>query len=97
MKKLSIVGRDDHTDENAVGCFDEGNRVNYWSKTGAFCGGIWGMLKHSIVQSGTALKTDRRAVIARGSAEEGGRAREIISRTTPESVEKHSEPHAARA
>ena len=41
MKKLSIVGRDDHTDENIVGHHDGGDRMKYWSKTGAFCGEIW--------------------------------------------------------
>jgi hypothetical protein len=44
MKKLSIVGRDFHTDENVVGYYNAGERMQYWGKTGAFWGGIWGLL-----------------------------------------------------
>jgi uncharacterized membrane protein len=44
MKKLSIVGRDQHTDEHVVGYYNAGDRMKYWGKTGAFWGGIWGML-----------------------------------------------------
>ncbi len=44
MKKLSIVGRDYHTDEHVIGYYNAGDRVKYWGKTGAFWGGIWGLL-----------------------------------------------------
>lgn len=44
MKKLSIVGRDYHTDEHVVGYYNAGDRMKYWGKMGAFWGGIWGML-----------------------------------------------------
>src|SRR5271155_5321664 len=44
MKKLSIVGRDYHTDENVVGYYNACDRMKYWGKTGAFWGGIWGLL-----------------------------------------------------
>jgi hypothetical protein len=44
MKKLSIVGRDHHTDEHVVGYYNAGDRMEYWGKQGAFWGGIWGML-----------------------------------------------------
>jgi hypothetical protein len=44
MKKLSIVGRDYHTDENVVGYYNTGDRMKYWGKAGAFWGGIWGLL-----------------------------------------------------
>jgi hypothetical protein len=43
MKKLSIVGRDYHTDENVIGYYNAGDRMRYWGKTGAFWGGIWGL------------------------------------------------------
>jgi len=36
MKKLSIVGRDYHTDEHVVGYYNVGDRMKYWGKTGAF-------------------------------------------------------------
>ena len=43
MKKLSIVGRDYHTDEHVVGYYNAGDRMKYWGKIGAFWGGIWGL------------------------------------------------------
>jgi len=44
MKKLSIVGKDYHTDEQVVGYYNAGDRMKYWGKLGAFWGGIWGLL-----------------------------------------------------
>src|ERR1022692_2854133 len=44
MKKLSIVGRDYHTDEHVVGYYNAGDRMKVWGKTGAFWGGLWGLL-----------------------------------------------------
>jgi uncharacterized membrane protein len=44
MKKLSIVGRDYHTDEHVVGYYNAGDRMKHWGKLGAFWGGIWGLL-----------------------------------------------------
>ena len=44
MKKLSIVGRDYHTDEHVVGYYNAGDRMKVWGKTGAFWGGFWGLL-----------------------------------------------------
>jgi len=44
MRKLSIVGRDYHTDENVAGYYNTGDRIKYWGKAGAFWGGIWGLL-----------------------------------------------------
>jgi hypothetical protein len=44
MKKLSIVGKDYHTEEDVVGYYNAGNRMKYWGKLGAFWGGIWGLL-----------------------------------------------------
>jgi hypothetical protein len=44
MRRLSIVGRDYHTDEHVVGYYNAGDRMKYWGKTGAFWGGIWGLL-----------------------------------------------------
>jgi hypothetical protein len=44
MKKLSIIGRDYHTDEKVVGYYNTGDRMKQWGKTGAFWGGIWGLL-----------------------------------------------------
>jgi len=44
MKKLSIVGRDYHTEEHVVGYYNTGDRMKAWGKIGAFWGGIWGLL-----------------------------------------------------
>lgn len=44
MKKLSIVGRDYHTDEHVVGYYNVGDRMKVWGKRGAFWGGLWGFL-----------------------------------------------------
>jgi uncharacterized membrane protein len=44
MKKMSIVGKDYHTDEHVVGYYNTGDRMQYWGKQGAFWGGLWGML-----------------------------------------------------
>jgi hypothetical protein len=44
MKKLSVVGKDYHTDEQVVGYYNAGDRMKYWGKRGAFWGGFWGLL-----------------------------------------------------
>jgi uncharacterized membrane protein len=44
MKKLSIVGRNYHTDEDVVGYYNASDRMKHWGKLGAFWGGIWGLL-----------------------------------------------------
>ena len=44
MQKLSIVGKDYHTEEHVAGYYNTGDRVKYWGKLGAFWGGLWGFL-----------------------------------------------------
>ena len=44
MNKLSIIGRDVHTDEQVVGYYNAGDRMKAWGKMGAFWGGVWGLL-----------------------------------------------------
>ena len=44
MKKLSVVGKDYHTEENVVGFYNAGDRMKYWGKLGAFWGGLWALL-----------------------------------------------------
>jgi hypothetical protein len=44
LKKLSIVGKDYHTEEHVVGYYNAGDRMKYWGKMGAFWGGLWGIL-----------------------------------------------------
>src|SRR6201994_2965773 len=44
MTKLSVVGKDYHTEEHVVGYYNAGDRMKYWGKAGAFWGGLWGLL-----------------------------------------------------
>src|SRR6204780_4428921 len=44
MKKLSVVGKDYHTEEHVVGYYNAGDRMKHWGKLGAFWGGLWGLL-----------------------------------------------------
>ncbi|HEX8265617.1 MAG TPA: hypothetical protein VF596_09445 [Pyrinomonadaceae bacterium] len=44
MKKLSIVGKDFHTEEHVMGFYNTGDRVKFWGGAGAFWGGLWGLL-----------------------------------------------------
>ncbi len=44
MTKLSIVGKDYHTEEHVVGYYNAGDRMAVWGKRGAFWGGFWGLL-----------------------------------------------------
>ena len=44
MKKLSVVGKDYHTEENVVGYYNTGDRMATWGKFGLFWGWIWGLL-----------------------------------------------------
>ena len=149
MKKLSIAGRDYHSDEHVVGYYNAGDRMKYWGTMGAgigaFWGGLWGLLfgaaffwvpglgptlvagplvgwilgaleggvliggldaigaglyslgipKDSILKYETALKADKFVLIAHGSAAETARARDIISRTSPEATEFHQPEFAS--
>jgi hypothetical protein len=44
IKKVSIIGKDYHTEENVVGYYSTGDRMKSWGGIGAFWGGIWGLL-----------------------------------------------------
>jgi uncharacterized membrane protein len=44
MKQLSIVGRDHQLDEHVVGYYNMGDRMKLWAGSGAFWGGLWGLL-----------------------------------------------------
>ncbi|WP_394754619.1 general stress protein [Crenothrix sp.] len=44
MKKLSVVGKDYHTEEHVVGYYNIGDRMATWGKYGVFWGWIWGLL-----------------------------------------------------
>jgi hypothetical protein len=44
MKKLSLVGKGYHSEEKPMGFYTSGDRIKAWVGTGAFWGGIWGLL-----------------------------------------------------
>jgi hypothetical protein len=44
MSTLSIIGKETHTDEHAIGYYNTGDRMKRWGKTGAVWGGFWGLL-----------------------------------------------------
>jgi uncharacterized membrane protein len=44
MKKLSIVAKNPHVEEEVVGYYNTGDRIKHWGKAGAFWGGLWGLL-----------------------------------------------------
>lgn len=147
IKKLSIIGRDYHTEDNVVGFYSTGDRMKYWGKLGAFWGGIWGILvgaavlfipgvgpiivagsvvtwiaaalegalvvgglsalgaglyslgipKDSIVKYETSVKAGKFMVIAHGTAEEVGKARDILQSTGAEQVNVHTPSGEAQA
>ena len=44
MKKISIIGREYHTEEHVVGFLNAGDRAKVFGKLGAFWGGLMGVL-----------------------------------------------------
>jgi len=44
MKKLSVVAKDCHTEENVIGYYNAGDRMATWGKYGLFWGWVWGLL-----------------------------------------------------
>ena len=44
MKRLSIIGKDVHTEEHALGFYTSGDRIKMWGGRGAFLGSLWGLL-----------------------------------------------------
>lgn len=44
VTKISIVGKDYHTEEHVTGYYNAGDRMKYWGKFGAFWGALWGLL-----------------------------------------------------
>jgi hypothetical protein len=44
VRKLSLIGKGYHSEEHALGFYTVGDRIKAWGSTGAFWGGIWGLL-----------------------------------------------------
>ena len=43
MKQLSIVGQGYYTQENVIGFYNTGDRIQFWGTRGAVWGGLWGL------------------------------------------------------
>ena len=73
MKKLSVVGKDVHTDERVVGYYNAGDRMKYWRVLGRSlgpavrCGILLAARRRPAPRRGTAGGVDRRRL--------GGRCR----------------------
>jgi hypothetical protein len=44
VSKLSLVGKGYHSEEHPLGFYTSGDRIKTWGGTGAFWGGMWGLL-----------------------------------------------------
>lgn len=44
MRRLSIIGKGYHTEENPIGFYSTGDRVKTWGGAGLFWGTLWGLL-----------------------------------------------------
>ena len=44
MQRLSIVGKDCHTEGQVTGYYSAGDRIRYWGTLGAFWGKLWSTL-----------------------------------------------------
>ena len=44
LKRLSIIGKDYHIEEQPIGFYSLGDRVKSWGSVGLFWGGLWGLL-----------------------------------------------------
>ena len=44
VHKLSLVGKGYHSEEHPTGFYTAGDRIKSWGGTGAFWGGVWGLL-----------------------------------------------------
>lgn len=47
IKKLSIIGKNQHDEKQIVGYYNTGKQMKHWGKSGTFWGGLWGMLSGS--------------------------------------------------
>ena len=47
LSRISVIGKDAHTEGRTVGFYSLGHRLSYWGTLGAFWGGLWGMLNGS--------------------------------------------------
>ena len=85
MRKLSIIGKDYHSEENVVGYFNAGERAKFFGKFGAFWGSLAGILFGSAFLVVPVLghvillgPINRFLLIIHGTTEEISRARDLL-------------------
>ena len=44
LKQLSLVGKGYHSEEHPVGFYTDADRIKSWGGSGAFWGGLWGLI-----------------------------------------------------
>jgi hypothetical protein len=47
IKKLAVVGKGYHVEDEVIGYYTTGDRMKHWGKMGAFWGGLWGLIAGS--------------------------------------------------
>jgi len=94
VRKMSIVGKDYHTDEHVVAYYNAGDRMKYWGGPGLYSIGI---SQDSVVKYESALRSDRFLVLAYGMAGEMADAGDIIETTHPMEVAVHATEREQRA
>jgi hypothetical protein len=94
MKKMSIVGKDYHTDEHVVAYYNPCDRMKYWGGAGLYSIGI---PQDSVVKYESALKFGKFLVLAYGSGDEVGSARDIIQTAHPMEMAVHAAEWEQRA
>jgi hypothetical protein len=43
IKNIGVIGRGYHHSEKVIGFYNNGDRIEFWGKYGAFWGGMWGL------------------------------------------------------
>ncbi len=56
VTKISIIGKDYHTNEHVTGNHNTGDRMKYSGKLGPLRGGSWGLLLHSGNRTGAGRR-----------------------------------------
>jgi len=51
IRNLTIVGKGYHTEEQVVGFYNNGDRISFWGKRGAYWGALWGLFFGGVMLS----------------------------------------------
>lgn len=99
MKKVSIIGKDYHTEEHIVGFLNAGDRAKIFGKLGTFWGGLSalagalmavGIPKDSVLRYETALKANKFMLVVHGDGQQIMHARELLQTSGLASFDHHA-------